>query len=122
MKDLYFERYNESTYGWQIKDFFYLMYNDGLFETAVREILKKNDYSINYTQCIFSENAVYEGEEFFEGVEFDIASFSDDSAIQVSEKECLFFIRDAVCSYEKRKPNRKGFADKFFEETKLRCD
>ena len=122
MKDLYFEKYNESTYGWQIKDFFYLMYNDGLFETAVREILKKNDYSIDYTQCIFSENDVYEGEEFFEGVEFDIASFSDDSAIQVSEKECLFFIKEAVCSYEKRKPNRKGFADKFFEETKLRRD
>ena len=66
------------------------MYNDGLFEIAVREILKKNDYSINYTQCIFSENAVYEGEDFFEGVEFDIASFIAGSAIQVSEKECLF--------------------------------
>ena len=122
MEYLYFEKYDTSTYGWQIKEYFYIMYNDGLFEIAVREILKKNDYCINYTQCIFSENAVYEGEDFFEGVEFEMGALSDDSAIQVSEKECLSFVKEAVLSYEKRNPNRKGFADKFFEETKLGCD
>ena len=30
------------------------MYNDGLFEIAVRVILKK-DYSIDYTQCVFQK-------------------------------------------------------------------
>ena len=41
MEYLYCEKYDHNTYGWQIKDYFFLMYNDGLFEIAVREILKK---------------------------------------------------------------------------------
>lgn len=122
MKDLYCEKYDTSTYGWQIKDYFFLMYNDGLFEIAVKEILREHDYCINDTQCIFSKNDVYENEDFFEGVEFDMGSPRHDSEIQVNEKECLSFVKEAVLSYEKKNPNRKGFADRFFEETKLGCD
>ena len=51
-----------------------------------------------------------------------MGALSDDSAIQISEKECSSFVKEAVLSYEKRNPNRKRFADKFFEETKLGRD
>ena len=119
VKYLYCDKYDYNTYGWQIRDYFFLMYNDGLFENAVKEILRKHDYCINNVQCRFPNFSSYDDYDHFEGVEFEMGLFSDDSEIRVSEEECLSFIKEAVFSYEKKHPNRKGFADKLFEETKL---
>ena len=116
---LYDEKYGTDSEGWQIKDYFGTMYESDLFEEAVINILNKKDFCINNSQCRFPNPNSYDDYDHFEGVEFEMGLFSDDSEIRVSEEECLSFIKEAVFSYEKKHPNRKGFADKLFEETKL---
>lgn len=108
---LYKSRYGMDEYGWQIKSYFVDMYRDGRLEIAVKRILEKEGYSVNTVQCRFPEENSYDDCDHFEGVEFEMGRFDDDSEIRVSEEECLAFVKEAISLYESRHPDRKGFAD-----------
>ena len=119
---LYDEKYSTDSEGWQIKDYLDTMYLSNLFEEAVISILNKKDFCINNSQCRFPDLNSYDDYDHFDGVEFEMGLFNDSSEIRVSEKKCLSFIKEAVSLYEEKNPNRKGFAEIFFEKTKLGCD
>ena len=119
IKDLYEYKYDENLYGWQVKDYLSAMYRSGRLEEAIKKILSKENYCIDSMQCRFPDLSSYDDYDHFEGVEFEMGLFNDDSEIQVSEKECLSFIKEAVILYEKKHPNRKGFLDESFERTIL---
>lgn len=119
MVRLYDEKLDTTSRGWQIKDYLEAMYDSNLFEDAAISILNKKDFCISNSQCRFPNPNSYDDYDHFDGVEFEMGLFSDDSEIRVSEEECLSFIKEAVLLYEKKHPDRKGFLDESFERTML---
>ena len=119
MVRLYEEKFDTTSRGWQIKDYLEAMYDSNLFENAAISILNKKYFFINNSQCRFPNPNSYDDYDHFDGVEFEMGLFSDDSEIRVSEEECLSFIKEAVFLYEKKHPDRKGFLDESFERTTL---
>ena len=103
--------FGTDVYGWQIKDYFNAIYRSGHLERAIKEILKKEGYSLDYNQCMFPEDNSYDDYDHFEGVEFEMGYMDDESSIIVSEKECLSFVKEVIFLYENMRPDRKGFAD-----------
>ena len=81
--------------------------------------MHKEDYCLDVLQCRFPNNNSYDNYDHFEGVEFEMGYFDDDSEIRISENECLSFIKEAIFLYELKHPDRKGFADIDLKKTIL---
>ena len=119
IRTIYKEFYGTDEHGWQIKDYFNGMYQSGKLEFAIKKILNKEDCCFNVLQCRFPDDHSCEEYDHFEGVEFEMGYFDDDSEIIVSEKECLTFVEEAIFLYEEKHPDRKGFADADLEKSTL---
>jgi hypothetical protein len=107
MSELFGQPYDQSDRLWVLKAYFDIMYSDGNFIAAVKNICRKWGYSTDGAYCRFPDLNSFFQEDHFEGVEFAYGIPPDEITVYVDERTCLDFVGEACEIYISRHPESR---------------
>jgi hypothetical protein len=102
---------------WQVLVYFTSVYRNECFEKAIRSIVKKESYILDYAACVFPNWDSVDPDDHFEGVTFEAGSLTNDSEVIISEEKCLELLKEAVNKYLEKHPERKSALDDIWKES-----
>lgn len=107
MKTLFGQPYDQSDRLWVLKAYFDIMYSDGNFIEAVKNISRRWGYCTDGAYCGFPDLNSFFQENHFEGVEFAYGIPPDEITIYVDESTCLGSVEEACEIYISKHPESR---------------